>query len=161
VETIYIETTVVSYLVANPSRDSIIAAHQQVTRQWWQNERQRYQCVTSREVLREASLGDAEMSRRRAEALAALTVLSVEDSARGLARAILTEKLLPLVAAADAIHAVVAAQNRVDILLTWNCKHLANPHLLPGLRKFMAGHGLALPEICTPIELMGESPHED
>ena len=155
-ETIYIETTVVSYLVANPSRDSILAAHQQLTRQWWQDERQRYECVTSREVLREASLGDAEMSRRRAEALTGLTVLTVEDSARELARAILAEKILPPVAASDAVHAVVAAQNRVDILLTWNCKHLANPHLLGRLRKFMAGHGLALPEICTPIELIGE-----
>lgn len=160
-ETIYIETTVVSYLVANPSRDAILAAHQQLTRQWWQNERQRYECVTSREVLREASLGDTEMSRRRAEALAELTVLTVEDSARGLAGAILAERLLPLAAASDAIHAVVAAQNRVDILLTWNCKHLANPHLLRRLREFMAGHGLVLPEICTPIELMGESSHED
>ena len=155
-ETIYIETTVVSYLVANPSRDSILAAHQQLTRQWWQDERQRYQCVTSREVLREASLGDAEMSRRRAEALAGLPVLAVEDSARGLARAILAEKLLPPAAASDAVHAVVAAQHRVNILLTWNCKHLANPHLLARLRTFMAGHGLVLPEICTPIELVGQ-----
>ncbi len=155
-ETIYIETTVVSYLVANSSRDSILAAHQQLTLQWWQDERQRYQCVTSREVLREASLGDAEMSRRRTEALAGLTVLVVEDSARGLARAILAERILPPAAASDAIHAVVASQHRVDILLTWNCRHLANPHLLGKLRKFMAGHGLALPEICTPIELVGE-----
>jgi hypothetical protein len=155
-ETIYIETTVVSYLVANPSRDSILAAHQQVTRQWWQNERQRYQCVTSREVLREASLGDAEMSRRRAEVLAGLTVLMVEDSARELARAILAERLLPSAAASDAVHAVVAAQNSVDIMLTWNCRHLANPHLLGKMRAFMARHGLVLPEICTPIELMGQ-----
>jgi hypothetical protein len=146
-ETIYIETTVVSYLVANPSQDSILAAHQQLTRQWWQDERQRYQCVTSREVLREASLGDAEMSRRRAEVLAGLTVLMVEDSARELARAILAEKLLPPAAASDAIHAVVAAQNRVNILLTWNCRHLANPHLLAKLRTFMAARGLVLPEI--------------
>ena len=155
-ESVYIETTIVSYLVANPSRDSILAAHQQLTRQWWQDERQRYQCVTSREVLREASLGDAEMSRRRAEALAGLTVLMVEDSARELARAILAEKLLPSAAASDAIHAVVAAQNRVNILLTWNCRHLANPHLLAKLRTFMAARGLVLPEICTPIELMGQ-----
>ncbi len=151
----------VSYLVANPSQDSILAAHQQLTRQWWQDEPQRYHCVTSREVSREASLGDAEMSRRRAEALTGLTVLAVEDSARELARAILAERLLPPVAAADAIHAVVSAQNRVNILLTWDCKHLANPHLLGGLRKFMAGHGLVLPEVCTPIELMGQSSHED
>ena len=155
-ETIYIETTVVSYLVANPSRDSILAAHQQLTRQWWQDERQRYQCVTSSEVWREASLGDAEMGRRRVEALAGLTMLAVEESARGLARAILAEMILPPAAASDAIHAVVASQHGVNILLTWNCRHLANPHLLGRLRKFMAGHGLVLPEICTPIELAGE-----
>lgn len=155
-ETIYIETTVVSYLVANPSRDSILAAHQQLTRQWWQDERQRYQCVTSSEVLREASLGDAGMSRRRAEALAGLTVLKVEDSARELARAILANRLLPPAATSDAIHAAVAAQNRVNILLTWNCRHLANPHLLAKLRAFMAARGLFLPEVCTPIEIVGE-----
>ncbi|MGA9779445.1 MAG: type II toxin-antitoxin system VapC family toxin [Limisphaerales bacterium] len=155
-ETIYIETTVVSYLVANPSRDSILAAHQQLTRQWWQDERQRYQCVTSREVLREAGMGDAEMSRRRAEALAGLTVLKVEDSARKLARAIVAEKILPPAAVSDAVHAVVASQYQVNILLTWNCRHLANPHSLGKLREFMARHGLVLPEICTPIELVGE-----
>ena len=40
-ETVYIETTIVSYLVANPSRDSILAAHQKLTRQWWQDQRLR------------------------------------------------------------------------------------------------------------------------
>ncbi len=155
-ETVYIETTIVSYLVANPSRDPILAAHQQLTRRWWQDERQRYQCVTSREVLREASLGDAEMSRRRGAALAGLAILAVDDSARGLARAILAGQLLPPAAMSDAIHVVVASQQRVDILLTWNCRHLANPHLLGRLRTFLAGHALVLPEICTPIELAAE-----
>lgn len=115
-ETIYIETTVVSYLVANPSRDPILAAHQQITRQWWQNGRKQYECVTSEEVLREASLGDTEMSRRRGEALSGLTVLAVDDTARELARAVLAEKILPPTAVSDAIHAVVASQHRVDIL---------------------------------------------
>jgi predicted nucleic acid-binding protein len=155
-ETIYIETTVVSYLVANPSRDSILAAHQQLTRQWWQEERQKYECLTSEEVLREASMGDEEMSRRRLELLAGLTILTVDESARLLARAILGEKILPPAAVSDAIHAVVASQHCVNILLTWNCKHLANPHLLAKLRGFMAARGLILPEICTPIEIIGE-----
>jgi hypothetical protein len=156
VETVYIEATIVSYLVANPSRDSILSAHQELTRQWWNHDRQRYQCVTSAEVWREASVGDAEMSRRRVAALTGLTILAVDDSARDLARAILVEKLLPPAAAADAVHAVVASQHRVNILLTWNCRHLANPHLLAKLRIFMATRGLVLPEICTPIEIHGE-----
>jgi len=155
-ETVYIETTIVSYLVANPSRDSILAAHQKLTRQWWQAERLRYECVTSSEVLREAGLGDAEMSRRRVEALSGLTVLAVNEAARGLARELLAAKILPSAAASDAIHAVVASQGRINILLTWNCRHLANPHILGKLREFIAGQGLILPEICTPIELMGE-----
>jgi hypothetical protein len=96
------------------------------------------------------------MSRRRAEILAGLVVLLVDDSARNLARELLAEKILPPAAASDAIHAVVASMNRVDILLTWNCRHLANPHLLGRLREFMARHGLTLPEICTPVELAGE-----
>jgi predicted nucleic acid-binding protein len=155
-ETVYIETTVVSYLVANSSRDSILAAHQKLTRQWWQEERLRYECVTSEEVVREAVLGDAEMSRRRVEVLAGLMVLTVDDAARDLARGLLAEKILPPAATSDAIHAVVASQRNLNILLTWNCRHLANPHLLGKLREFVGRRGLTLPEICTPIELMGE-----
>ena len=155
-ETVYIETTIVSYLVANPSQDSIVAAHQTLTRQWWQDERQRYECVTSEEVLREAFLGDAEMSRRRAEALAGMTVLAVDNAARDLARGVLAERILPPIASSDAIHAVVASLRNVNILLTWNCRHLANPHLLGKLREFVGRRGMTLPEICTPIELMGE-----
>ena len=153
-ETIYIETTVVSYLVANPSRDSILAAHQQLTRHWWQDERQRYQCVTSEEVLKEAGMGDAEMSRRRLEALSGVRVLTVDKAARSLAQELLAAGLLPPAAASDAIHAAVAAQRQINVLLTWNCRHLANPHLLGKLREFMGRKGLTLPEVCTPIELM-------
>ena len=95
------------------------------------------------------------MSRRRLEALSGLTVLAVDQSARSLARELLAASILPPAAASDAIHAVVAAQRQVSILLTWNCRHLANPHLLGKLREFMGSHGLKLPEVCTPIELMG------
>lgn len=94
-ESIYIETTIVSYLVANPSRDPILAAHQQLTRQWWQTERRHYECVTSAEALREASLGDPEMSRQRLDALSGLTVLAVDQAARRLARELLAAGLLP------------------------------------------------------------------
>jgi len=106
--------------------------------------------------LKEAGLGDAEMSRRRLEALSGLTVLVVDKSAQGLAQELLAARILPAAAAAsDAIHAVVAAQQQINILLTWNCRHLANPHLLGKLREFLGRRGLTLPEVCTPIELMG------
>lgn len=152
-EIVYIETSVISLLVANPSRDLILAAHQEATREWWDQERSHYRCVTSEEVIREASLGDAEMSRRRLEALAGMPVLLVSDEVRLLATDLLAQKVLPPAVIADALHAAAASLHRADYLLTWNCRHLANPHLQKSMRAFMAAHGLTLPEICTPIEL--------
>ena len=155
-ETVYIETTVVSYLVANPSRDLILAAHQEFTREWWHEELERYRCVTSEEVIREASLGDPTMSIRRLEALADIAVLQVDEAVQLLAQDLVGQQILPPTMFADALHVAVAALHRVDFLLTWNCRHLANPHLQKRLRDFMADRGLPLPEICTPIDFMGD-----
>jgi hypothetical protein len=152
-ETIYIETTIVSYLVANPSRDLILTAHQELTREWWREERGLYRCVTSEEVIREASLGDPTMSRRRVESLSEMPVLRMDDAVRLLAKELVQERLLPSTVISDALHAAVASLHKVDYLLTWNCRHLANPHLQKGLRTFMAARRLVLPEICTPIDL--------
>jgi predicted nucleic acid-binding protein len=109
--------------------------------------------VTSEEVLREVSLGDPAMSRRRVDTLAEIAVLRVDDTVRLLAKELVREQLLPPAAVSDALHAAVASLHQVDYLLTWNCRHLANPHLQKRLRAFMAGHKLVLPEICTPIDL--------
>jgi len=109
--------------------------------------------VTSEEVLREVSLGDPAMSRRRVDTLAEIAVLRVDDTVRLLAKELVREQLLPPAAVSDALHAAVASLHQVDYLLTWNCRHLANPHLQKSLRAFMAGRGLVLPEICTPIDL--------
>jgi predicted nucleic acid-binding protein len=155
-DTIYIETTTVSYLVANPSRDLILTAHQEITREWWRDERARYRCVTSEEVIREVSLGDPAMSRRRLEALSKTAVLQVDDAVRMLAKELVQERLLPPAVISDALHAAVASLHNVDYLLTWNCRHLANPHLQKGLRTFMAARRLVLPEICTPNDLAGD-----
>jgi predicted nucleic acid-binding protein len=152
-EIVYIETSVVSLLVASPSRDLILAAHQEATREWWIGERPHYRCVTSDVVVREVSLGDPEMSRRRMEVLAGMPVLLVTDEVRLLANDLLAQKVLPPAVLADALHAATASVHQADYLLTWNCRHLANPHLQKQMRRFMAAHGLTLPEICTPIEL--------
>jgi hypothetical protein len=151
-ETVYIETTIISYLTANSSRDLILAFHQEITKKWWCEERLRYRCVTSEEVMRESSLGDPEMSRRRVEALAGMTLLEVSEVARGLAGDMVKEQLLPRSVVSDALHMAAASLHHVDYLLTWNCRHLANPHLQKKLRAFMNRRGLALPEICTPAE---------
>lgn len=155
-ESVYIETTVVSYLVANPSRDPILAAHQQVTRRWWQDQRSAFQCLVSDETLAEVVRGDAEQAHLRLEALEGLPTLPITAEVEALAEAILKSGSLPPVARSDAIHVAVATLAGVDFLLTWNCRHLANPHLQKRLRALMAARGLSLPEICTPIELEGQ-----
>ena len=82
--------------------------------------------------------------------------MRVDEPLRALARGIIKESLLPAAATSDAVHAAAASFHGVDYLLTWNRRHLANPHLQENLRAFMAKRGLFLPEICTPIELMGD-----
>ena len=68
-ETVYIETTVVSYLVATPSRDVLIAGQQQATRDWWQRQRGAFRCITSDETIAEASRGDVTQANLRLAAL--------------------------------------------------------------------------------------------
>lgn len=155
-EAVYIETTIVSYLVANPSRDPLLAAHQQLTRRWWQEQRLAYHCLVSGETITEAARGDAEQARLRLEVMSNLPVLPITLHVENLADAILQSGSLPAAARSDAIHVAAATLAGVDFLLTWNCRHLANPHLQKQLRALMTARGLTLPEICTPVELAGD-----
>ena len=156
-ETVYIETTIVSYLVARPSRDLVLAAHQQLTRDWWQNERVNYQCMISTEVLREAEQGEAEMSRLRLEALEGVEIIRATPEIGALAAAFLNTGALPPFMRSDAVHLAAATLSGADYLLTWNCRHLANAHVLKRLHKEAERRGWGLPTVCTPLEMMGDS----
>jgi hypothetical protein len=160
-EIVYIETTVVSLLVANPSRDLVTAARQQATRDWWDMRRRFFQCVTSDETLVEAARGDAEQARLRLAALATLPSLSVTDEVERLALEFLSTGALPQEARADALHLALASTGQVDYLLTWNFRHLANAQILRRLEREAIKRGWELPTVCTPLELMGDSSYEN
>ena len=160
-ETVYIETSIVSYLVAAPSRDLLTAANQQVTRDWWQQRRADFACLVSQEVVAEASRGDPEQVRRRLEVLAALPRVAVSADAEELARLFLSTGCLSPKAARDAVHLAVATAIAADYLLTWNCRHLANAQILKRLEREAQRAGRALPRVCTPLELMGDLPYEN
>jgi len=83
---VYVETTIVSYLIGWPSRDVVIAGHQQITREWWEAASERFEFVTSELVIVEASAGDPQAARERLEALESLTLLEATDEALALAR---------------------------------------------------------------------------
>ena len=159
-ESVYIETSVVSYLVARPLARTVAHQWHVWTKDWWRLRRPFFECVISEEVLREAAAGDAKLSQKRLEALSTLTVLRRTPVVDELAEAFLSAGALPEKAKADAVHLAVATSHRVDYLLTWNCKHLANAQILLRLRPLAEQRGYRMPEVCRPLQLMGEIEYE-
>jgi hypothetical protein len=159
VDTVYIETTIVSYLVSRPSQDVVIAAHQQLTREWWHRRRRLFACFISDVLLDEASEEDAEQVALRLKALEGMPKLAPTAEGERLAAAFLSD-VLPSKAAGDAAHLAIATVGKVKYLLTWNCNHLANAQLLDRLEPIAAAAGFKLPRVCTPEELMGVSAYE-
>jgi hypothetical protein len=155
---LYLETTIPSYLTARPTRDLVMASHQQITREWWEKRRGNFDMFISEFVLTEARSGDPDAARRRLEILTALPLLEVDDTVFSLATEIVRAAAIPAKSAIDAAHIAVAAVNDVHFLLTWNCAHLANAEITPKVRFACEARGFSCPVICTPEELMGLKP---
>lgn len=159
-KTIYIETSVISYLTAQPSSALVTAAHQQVTREWWNCHRIRFESFISPLVLDEASQGDPSAAANRLVVANELPILEATDSALALVDTLINEGALPSKAVDDAAHVAIATVHNMDYLVTWNCRHLDNAETKPLMRSVCAVQGYTCPEICTPEELMGGTPHE-
>ena len=153
--TVYVETSVISYLTALPSRDLVLAAHQQVTREWWSG-RDRFELLVSDAVLAEITRGDDVAAARRLAVLEGISVLSATAPAQALARAFLQAAAMPSNAAIDAVHVAVAAAHGVDFLVTWNCAHIANAVVREKIEAVCRAAGFRPPVICTPLELSVE-----
>jgi hypothetical protein len=157
-ERVYIETTFVSYLTARPSRDVVIAGHQQTTHEWWDTRRESYELCVSQLVLGEAGAGDPQAAQERLAVLNAMTLLETTPEALALAKELIQAGALPATAADDALHIAIAATNGVPYLLTWNCRHLANATMRPMIESVCTAKGLKAPIICTPEELLEAKP---
>jgi len=153
--TVYLETTVPSFLTARPSNDLILAGQQQLTRRWWNTRKRQFSVFISELVISEAGRGDSQAAKRRMEAIANLPILEIDDDAIKLGAVILNSGVIPKKAAADAAHIAVAARHGIDYLLTWNCKHIANAEIIRQLDQVIRDHGYLAPTICTPTELFG------
>jgi predicted nucleic acid-binding protein len=151
--TVYIETTIPSYLCSRPSRDLIVAAHQELTREWWERDRANYRLCISEFVYVEIDRGDQALAASRRQALVGVPLLPVTDEAHAIARCLLHDGLVPPKAVNDALHVALATVHLIDYLLTWNCKHLNNAAIKRRLADWMTPRGLLLPVICTPDEL--------
>jgi predicted nucleic acid-binding protein len=150
----YVETSVVSYLTAWPSRDVVIAGHQQSTRDWWDICPANFELVASEIVVQEAAAGDAEAARERLEALDSVLLLEITEDALALARQLVGEGAIPSKATEDALHIALAAVHGIDYLVTWNCKHIANATMRSKIEDVCRSAGYEPPIICTPEELL-------
>jgi predicted nucleic acid-binding protein len=153
--TVYIETSIISYLTAFPSRDLITAAHQQITHSWWQARRAAFSVFASQVVLNEAAAGDPEMARKRIEILSDVPLLDTTLEVAELAAQLVKRLPLPPRAGADALHIASATVHGINFLLTWNCAHIANAVLRPKIEMLCKEQGFSAPVLCTPEELMG------
>jgi predicted nucleic acid-binding protein len=153
---VYIETTIPSYVAARSSRDLLVAAHQQITRDWWESRRQAFELYVSELVIQEVRAGDALLASRRLEFLRDVPVLPVTGEILKLAEDLIAEGPIPRKAAGDAAHIAIATVYGCEYLLTWNCRHIANAELHRAIRHVVEQHGYELPSLCTPEELMGE-----
>src|SRR4051812_7595407 len=142
---VYIETTIVSYLTAWPSRDVVLAGQQQTTRDWWTTRRGDFDLVCSDLVYREASAGDAQAAVERLRILDTLVRLQLDERSALLAAAIIAQVMLPPRGQPDALHVAIAATNGVHYLLTWNCRHLANAVLRPRIEAVCRSQGFEPP----------------
>lgn len=153
---VYIETSVISYLTARPSRDVILLGQQVFTARWWETDRLAYRCFVSEPVLAECAMGDPDAARRRLQAIEAISILPNSDQVARLTAVYLAEGLVPPKMRYDAVHLAMASAHGIDYLVTWNCRHLATPRA----RRMIAGinqrEGFSIPALTTPMELAGE-----
>ncbi len=155
-KSIYVETSIPSYLAARPSRDVRAAAWQQITNQWWEEARSNYDLFTSELVIVEAAAGNPEAADRRLETLQGIAELSINEEVKELADQFISKGGFPPGAEADALHVAVAAVHGMEYLLTWNFRHIDNAAKKPIIRSICIAAGYSCPEICTPMELLQE-----
>jgi hypothetical protein len=152
--TIYMETSVVSYLAARPSKDPMIAGEQIGTHRWWKEKRRNYDIYISKLVWEEAAEGDKVAVKRRLKFIAPLPWLQITAKVARLARALIKRKALPPNAGNDASHIAIGAVYQMQFLLTWNFTHINNPTTEELVRTVCSEHDYHCPVICTPDQLL-------
>lgn len=158
---LYIETSIVSYATAWPSRDIAIAGTQQQARDWWANERHKFELVTSQVTIDEASDGDPSAAADRLKLLDGLPLIDINADVIALAKRLIDAHTMPEKAAADSVHVAAAALGGVKYLLTLNCRHIANAHELPRIYNLLDQEGFGQLLICTPAEFLGAQNCDD
>ncbi len=153
---IYIETTVISYYTSRRSRDLIIAGHQQITFDWWDNQLDKYKPYISEIVYDEISRGDPVAIKRRMEVIEEFDYLEINSEVLKLAKVYYDALDLPNKARMDAIHIALAVQHGMKYLVSWNFAHLVGARPREIIEEINYKKGIRSPILCTPEELIGD-----
>ena len=156
IESLYLDTSIIGYLTIRPSTNLITASNSVITQNWWDTRRENFTLYISEVVLEELARGDQEIATKRLDLISELPLLALNEAVEELAQQFLTKSNLPPKASDDALHIALATVYKVDYLLTWNCKHIANAQIQKKLSQISIESGYELPTICTPYEIMGD-----
>jgi predicted nucleic acid-binding protein len=151
---VYIETTVISYVTARPSRDLIVAAHQQVTLEWWENVLPCCNPFISPVVVEEVARGNKEAPGLRRRKISGFPVLEITNEVRELAELYFAQTQIPEKARGDAYHLALATYHGMDFLVSWNFTHILAAPVRVMIQDINTSRGIRTPIICTPEELM-------
>ena len=131
-----------------------MAANQETTREWWANRKDAFELFVSQTVIKESSAGDKDAAQRRLEFLKPFPRLDITEEVEPLAAKLIADVPLPPKTQADALHIAVAAVNKMNYLLTWNCTHIANATLRSRIEAVCRSQGYEPPVVCTPQEML-------
>jgi len=151
---LYLETSIISYATSELSREPHILVRQEDAKTWWDKYSTRFELFVSQVVLDEIARGDAVAAKKRLQLVSGLPIIPITDSVLTVARELLNRSLLPETATADALHVALAVVAEVEYLLTLNCRHIANAHMLPKIYQTLDRLGVSKPLICTPQEFL-------
>ena len=154
---VYIESSVISYLTARPSRDVVTTARQAITLDWWQNQRHKYEVYISALVEQEITSGDPIAAEQRIQAVSSISSVAISPEAQAIAASLIASKAVPSNCVEDAMHIAIAAAQGTEYLLTWNFKHINNAETKAAITQLVESCGYACPQLCSPEELGGIS----
>ena len=153
-DTIYIETTVIGNIAGRIYNDPSVASRQHITREWWLTAPSKYRLFISQLTIDECSAGDPIAAQERLSVVQNIPLLNESIEAENLAILLIERLAVPASQPRDALHIATAAVNGVIFIVTWNFKHILNPHLQQKISDTCYEAGYIPPVICTPEQLL-------
>jgi hypothetical protein len=151
---VYLESSVISFYANRRSKDLVVAAYQEISVDWWENELHKYQPYVSQFVVEEISRGDSRAAQNRMDAIKTFPLLELPEEVFDLAQRYLKEIQIPRKAQLDAFHISAAVVNGMGYILSWNFHHIANVFVKQKIQRINESLGVETPIICTPEELI-------